>query len=80
MAAAGPLTDAPRVPNDPAVEAAFQSVPDDQVAEILDGELFALPRPRPAHANATSVLGEALGAPLSTRARRPWRMGLSHRA
>lgn len=63
MEAARPRTDAPNAPNDPAVEAAFQAVPDDQVAEILDGELFTMPRPRPAHANATSVLGEALGPP-----------------
>jgi Uma2 family endonuclease len=60
MEAARPRTDAP---NDPVVEAAFQAVLDDQVAEIFHGELFTTPRPSPAHANATSVLGEALGPP-----------------
>ena len=53
----------PHAPNDAAVEAAFLAVPDDQVAEILDGELFTMPRPRPSHANAATVLGEALGPP-----------------
>jgi Uma2 family endonuclease len=33
------------------------AVPDDKVAEILDGELFASPRPALRHANAASALG-----------------------
>ena len=33
------------------------------VAEIVDGELFASPRPRPRHSVATSVLGAELNAP-----------------
>jgi Uma2 family endonuclease len=40
--------------NRPAVEAAYQAAPDHVVAEILDGELFLLPRPRPLHSR---VLG-----------------------
>ncbi|MGK4002065.1 hypothetical protein WMF31_05535 [Sorangium sp. So ce1036] len=31
--------------NAPEVEAAFEAVPPEQVAEILDGELFTFPRP-----------------------------------
>ena len=36
-------------------------VPDNLVAEILDGELYASPRPGPRHANASSGLGVVLG-------------------
>ena len=32
----------PNAPNDPAVEAAFQAVPETMVAEILDGELHSM--------------------------------------
>jgi Uma2 family endonuclease len=49
------------VRNDPAVEAAFEATPDDVVAEILDGELHTLPRPRPRHARAATRLGRLLG-------------------
>jgi Uma2 family endonuclease len=35
-------------------------VPDNMVAEILDGELFASPRPAAPHALASSMLGAAL--------------------
>jgi Uma2 family endonuclease len=38
-------------------------VPDHLVAEILDGELFASPRPTPRHAKASSGLGGALYGP-----------------
>lgn len=38
-------------------------VPDNLVAEILDGELFATPRPTPRHADASSGLGAALRGP-----------------
>lgn len=31
--------------NSPEVEAAFEAVPPEMVAELLDGELFAIPRP-----------------------------------
>jgi len=46
----------PTAPNDPEVEAAFAAVPPEVVAEILDGELFTMTRPRPAHARAATVL------------------------
>jgi Uma2 family endonuclease len=38
-------------------------VPDHQVAEIVDGDLYASPRPAPRHARASSVLGGELGGP-----------------
>ena len=38
-------------------------VPDHLVAEILDGELYATPRPTPRHADASSGLGGALRGP-----------------
>jgi Uma2 family endonuclease len=38
-------------------------VPDTMVAEILDGELYATPRPAFPHARATSVMGSDLGGP-----------------
>lgn len=50
-------------PNAPEVEAAFRAVPEEQVAEILDGELHTQPRPAPAHANAASVLSGELHGP-----------------
>jgi Uma2 family endonuclease len=39
------------------------AVPDHLVAEILDGELYATPRPRAPHARAASVLAMDIGAP-----------------
>jgi Uma2 family endonuclease len=45
------------------LEAAFQAVPPEQVAEILDGELVVSPRPAPPHANTATVLAEELGPP-----------------
>jgi len=48
------------VPNEPHVEAAFQAVPETAVAEILDGELFAMPRPRPRHARVATRLAGRL--------------------
>jgi len=41
-------------------------VPDHMVAEIVDGELYASPRPASPHALATSALGQDLG-PFSRR-------------
>jgi Uma2 family endonuclease len=38
-------------------------VPDHLVAEIVDGELYASPRPAPRHADASSGLGGALRGP-----------------
>ena len=46
-----------------AVYADLERVPDTMVAEIVDGELFASPRPRPRHAVAASVLGSDLNPP-----------------
>jgi Uma2 family endonuclease len=39
------------------------AVPDDRVAEIIDGELVTSPRPALPHARAASVLGMDLGNP-----------------
>ncbi|AUX23450.1 hypothetical protein SOCEGT47_039750 [Sorangium cellulosum] len=47
--------------NAPEVEAAFQAVPDEMVAEILDGELFTFPRPARPHTRTASRLGRRLG-------------------
>lgn len=41
-------------------------VPDHLVAEILDGELFATPRPAAPHAYTTFCLSVALGGPFGT--------------
>jgi Uma2 family endonuclease len=50
----------PRTPEE--IEAAFQAVPPEMVAEILDGELVVMPRPAARHANAASNLeGELYG-------------------
>jgi Uma2 family endonuclease len=49
--------------NSPSVEAAFQAVPPEMVAEILDGELYVSPRPARPHANVASNLGGLLLAP-----------------
>jgi Uma2 family endonuclease len=46
--------------------ATYQDVldaPDNMVAEILDGELFLSPRPRPRHSVAASSVGMMLGEP-----------------
>jgi len=53
----------PQAPNDPAVEAAFQAVPDTMVGEILDGELHTMPRLARPHTHAASVLGGELHNP-----------------
>src|SRR5262249_18078856 len=53
----------PEPPNDPAVEAAFQAVPDTMVAEILDGELHTMSRPARPHTRAASRLGIEIGGP-----------------
>ena len=51
----------PDAPNDPDVEAAFAAAPETMVAEILDGELHTMPRPRPKHARAATRLVRRLG-------------------
>jgi Uma2 family endonuclease len=38
-------------------------LPENLVGEILDGELFASPRPAPTHANSASVIGSDLNGP-----------------
>jgi Uma2 family endonuclease len=55
----------PRVPpfDRPATYDDLVKLPDNLVAEILDGELHASPRPAPAHAITGSLLGVALGGP-----------------
>ena len=41
----------------------LRDVPDNFVAEMFDGELYASPRPAASHAHAASVLGVKLGGP-----------------
>jgi Uma2 family endonuclease len=41
----------------------YLRVPAPQRAEIIEGTLYVAPRPAPAHANTTSVLGIELGGP-----------------
>jgi Uma2 family endonuclease len=55
----------PRVPpfDRPATYDDLVEVPDIMVAEIVDDELHASPRPTPRHANVTSALGSAVFAP-----------------
>jgi Uma2 family endonuclease len=40
----------------------LREIPDNFVAEMFDGELYAFPRPAIPHARATSVLGAKLGS------------------
>ena len=47
----------------PATYADLEAVPPHQVAEIIEGTLYAFPRPAPKHANASSALGMKLGPP-----------------
>jgi Uma2 family endonuclease len=55
----------PRVPpfDRPATYDDLEKLPDNLVAEIVDGELHASPRPAPPHARAGSVLGRKVGGP-----------------
>jgi Uma2 family endonuclease len=53
----------PPITNPPDVEAAFQAAPSEMIAEILDGELHLMPRPRPLHARTSSKLGAQLDGP-----------------
>ncbi|XXT21539.1 Uma2 family endonuclease [Sorangium sp. So ce429] len=48
--------------NAPEVEAAFEAVPPESVAEILDGELFTFPRPGRPHTRSASRLTMKLGS------------------
>ncbi|WP_437564622.1 Uma2 family endonuclease [Sorangium sp. So ce542] len=49
--------------NAPEVETAFQAVPEEMVAEILDGELHTFPRPARPHTRTASRLNVRLGGP-----------------
>lgn len=51
------------VRNDPAVEAAYEAAPPEQIAEILDGELHLQARPGRRHTRSASRLGIELGGP-----------------
>jgi Uma2 family endonuclease len=55
----------PRIPplDRPATYDDLVKVPDIMVAEIVDDELHASPRPAPRHANASSAIGSAIFAP-----------------
>ena len=56
----------PRIPLDhPATYEDLVKLPDHVVAEIVNGELHASPRPAPAHAIAGSSLAVAIGGPYS---------------
>lgn len=46
----------------PEVWKAYLDAPEDCVVEILGGELYVMPRPRPRHANAAGRLRRRLGA------------------
>src|SRR5262245_37623159 len=61
------MTTSPTLPVDPAfpgvapeVVAAYRNAPDNLVAEVLDGQLSLMPRPRPRHAKAAVRLAGAL--------------------
>lgn len=56
------MADAIRVKS-PATYRDLIDVPDHCVAEILDGELFATPRPALRHARSSSALGVEIGGP-----------------
>ncbi len=47
--------------NSPEIEAAFQAVPREQIAEIINGELVVSPRPARPHTSVASRLGFLLG-------------------
>jgi Uma2 family endonuclease len=47
----------------PATYEDLMKVPDNLVAELIDGELFTTPRPAPRHANVTSTLSADLHYP-----------------
>jgi Uma2 family endonuclease len=53
----------PRAAKQPATYQDLQQIPPQFVAEIVDGELYASPRPASRHARAASRLGAALDGP-----------------
>lgn len=46
-----------------ATYADLEAVPANQVAELIEGTLYVMPRPAPRHAAASSVLGFEIGGP-----------------
>lgn len=59
-----PLSPDPRFPGlRPEVVAGYLQAPETLVAEVIDGSLSLMPRPRPRHANAASVLNGDLHGP-----------------
>ena len=70
----------PRVPpfDRPATYEDLVALPDNLVAEIVDGELHATPRPAFPHARAYSVLGRRIGGPYRRWRRRARRL-VDHR-
>jgi Uma2 family endonuclease len=50
----------PRPPEHPATMADLEALPENVKGEIIDGVLYALPRPRARHANVESILGADL--------------------
>ncbi len=62
MTSAAPLPVDPAFPGvAPEVVEAYRNAPDNVVAEILDGALSLMPRPRPRHARVATRLASALG-------------------
>jgi len=53
----------------------LRTVPDTMVAEILDGELYATPRPASPHARAATVMGSDLGGPFDRPTNGPGQPG-----
>ena len=61
MAADPASTRDPELPNlRPEVARGYRAAPENMVAEVLDGELFTMPRPRPRHARGTGRLLRSL--------------------
>jgi Uma2 family endonuclease len=54
-----------------ATYADLEAVPANQVAELIEGTLYVMPRPAPKHANASSALGFKIGGPFHLGDRGP---------
>ena len=54
-----------------ATYADLEAVPANQVAELIEGTLYVMPRPAPRHANASSALGFKIGGPFHLGDRGP---------
>ena len=56
----------PRFPGlEPEVVAGYLNAPENMVAEVIDGELSLMPRPRPRHARAAGELHGELRGPFA---------------